>query len=712
MRTIVVLRFCNRVLVAALSLVVFLMHWPASADVRYPPCASAEACLKQLATSKEPGGLQMRTSSGMLLDTPLVWIANRVLRLGGVKMVLPMASLLSSPRPYVAAAAAIALGNLGPKASAAFPALVRALAHPMRNGESFAVPGADDINPGVAMALVQIDRERARVHLKQALRRGRVTAAEALFTLGSRGTDTIREVLADSGHAATALHAVATLLFYPEAENVATKIAPFKDELDILATNEKLGAETRKEAAALLVHLTPPSAVLLSLASRWATSPTETLREEATNLQSKLGDPRALARLLREPIEGESSPWLYFESYQLVAEYGEKADAAVPRLIELLEGQQSPTAVFAAWTLGKIPTESSRKALIKSLDSWNWMVAIVAANSLGQLGTRAALARQQLERLAKAHWHPGVRAQAASALEAALGRAKPVEPTPYYRINQLELGHEMLSDDWVCEGVRLWQDVTPLAPTDSEAPAPKPVHKVSDGWLVVTNTPDFEPEQLRFTTALGQEGNIIATGRFPAIVGTSNEAFVLESKKRSPFWSRLLRIRRASGKWLAESFVELPIGAKPRGRAPDGALILRSNWGDVRIDTNGNVVTGSCIERYPAATGLGHELVQRLLDDRRFHDLLTKRKAPIPLPLSWQHHDSAGLVFEGKPVHVVDNVLGPDLGRELRVSRVEMDATTAGSVTFAYWDLGIEGSATFEKGSSGWHVEELEFRHP
>jgi hypothetical protein len=61
---------------------------------------------------------------------------------------------------------------------------------------------------------------------------------------------------------------------------------------------------------------------------------------------------------------------------------------------------------------------------------------------------------------------------------------------------------------------------------------------------------------------------------------------------------------------------------------------------------------------------------------------------------------------------VVDNVLGPDLGRELRVSRVEMDATTAGSVTFAYWDLGIEGSATFEKGSSGWHVEELEFRHP
>jgi hypothetical protein len=637
-------------------------------------------------------------------------------------MVLPMAKLLSSPRPYVAVSATIALGDFGGRAKAAFPEIARSLARPMLNAESFRLPGADDINPAAAMALAQIDDERAREHLKRALGRGRITAAEALFALGKEGTAAIREVLADARNATAALNAIAAFLFYPDplhfyasAKDIAESIAPLEGMIEDLAGNEDLAAETRRQAAYLIATLTPPPAKLLALVSRWAMSRDETLRGAAETLQSKLRYPDALAAVLRESSDDEESSWRHFDRYQMVAKFGDKASAAVRKLRSLVEQEKEPMAVFAVWALGSIPTEDSRKVLIKALESWNWRVVMVAANSLGRLtGPPAVAAREPLEEIARAHWHPGVREHAGKTLEFVIGRSKPVEPIPEYEVDRLEFGYDILADDWICDGVRSWQDVMPPAPKHSEAPVPKPVHKVSDGWLVVADTPDFEREHLQFSAAPSQPGAVIATGEFAAILGTSTEAFVLEIEKirsSDSFWSRVLRVRRLNGKWLAEAFAELPIGAKPKGRTQDGALIVGSKWGDVRIDANGSIATGPCIERFPTQR-LGGELVQKLLDDGGFRSLLTKRKVPIPLPLSWQHHDSDGLVFQRKPVHVVDNVVGPDLGRELRIGQMKTYSTTTASVSFSYWDLGIEGTATFDKGSSGWHVKELSLRRP
>lgn len=133
--------------------------------------------------------------------------------------------------------------------------------------------------------------------------------------------------------------------------------------------------------------------------------------------QGNASFPRALAPLMRPGSGLLDATRTHLEHYRdsllnfAMARYArsgrEMHDLTSP-LIQLLSTNGAPNArLTAAWALGLLDDSSAGPSLLRALDDEDWLLAAVAAESIGRLGYRPA--RERLAALSETHWYPPVR---------------------------------------------------------------------------------------------------------------------------------------------------------------------------------------------------------------------------------------------------------------------------------------------------------------
>ena len=163
----------------------------------------------------------------------------------------------------------------------------------------------------------------------------------------------------------------------------------------------------------------------------------DAVRVAAENMLASLSHPAALAPLqrrlavLRPDAAIEGGRWRAASLIRQIARYGAAARASGPAIMLYLgAAQDEDLRADAALALGRIDSRAAVPALLALAPALpdDWLLAYNVAESLGRL--RAEAARSLLERLAREHWHRGVRRNAARALSALSGGpfAIPAEP--------------------------------------------------------------------------------------------------------------------------------------------------------------------------------------------------------------------------------------------------------------------------------------------
>lgn len=142
----------------------------------------------------------------------------------------------------------------------------------------------------------------------------------------------------------------------------------------------------------------------------------------------RLGHPAALAPLQQQLSELRAVPgdrdgsWEARSLFDQVADYGGAARASAPAIARYLAaGFDNDLRADAALALGRLGDGSVASLLLTLAPEFtdDWLLAYNVAESLGRL--RSAEARPLLDRLAREHWHRGVRNNAARALRMIAG---------------------------------------------------------------------------------------------------------------------------------------------------------------------------------------------------------------------------------------------------------------------------------------------------
>src|SRR3989449_6731530 len=142
----------------------------------------------------------------------------------------------------------------------------------------------------------------------------------------------------------------------------------------------------RNRAVALLVRMGPLA--VPPLLARLEGAETAAERRAAADALGRIGDSRAVARLLR----ALEDPAMTVRRASIVALLRLEAMNAVPIIARMLEDESGGVRVIAARVLGKFEDPRAVSALVRALGDVQWYVRQTAATALGQIGDRRAIA--------------------------------------------------------------------------------------------------------------------------------------------------------------------------------------------------------------------------------------------------------------------------------------------------------------------------------
>ena len=120
-----------------------------------------------------------------------------------------------------------------------------------------------------------------------------------------------------------------------------------------------------------------------------------------------------VGRIFRQAIEEQPEN---YELFRMVSKFGPLAQEAAPSILNAMRSSRGEHHIYAVLALGFLKYAPAEPQLVAAVDDLtsprqNW----VAVNALGRLGLRTSL--QHLDRIAKEHWYPPVREEAALAAE-------------------------------------------------------------------------------------------------------------------------------------------------------------------------------------------------------------------------------------------------------------------------------------------------------
>ncbi len=282
---------------------------------------------------------------------------------------------------YVRMHAVAALGQMGPEARSAVPALTEALADRDESIRQWAAYALGQIGPAARAALPAL-----REALGDANTFARLKAAEALWALAPQeepAIETFVAALGDANWLAARESAYALGKLGKRARPAAAALG---------AALQGKSSEVRKAAAEALRKIDAASAVAaLTAALR---SEDKYVRMESAFLLGELG-PEAAAALsgLLEALRDRS--WLVVRAAAVaLGQIGPAARAAVPALIAALNDDHELVRQAAAEALGRIgpAAEAAAPALGEALKDKDTDVSKEAANALRKVSEREALA--------------------------------------------------------------------------------------------------------------------------------------------------------------------------------------------------------------------------------------------------------------------------------------------------------------------------------
>ncbi len=347
---------------------------------------------------------------------------------------------------------------------------------------------------------------------------------------------------------------------------------------------------------------------------------TQAVEEVIVNIHGDHAVALLSARLQRVPDIG-----VLFD----LAELRQKGRAAVPQVTPLLTHADPELRENAARTLGYIGDTQAVPALIRALeDPADVRLNLAAATALGRL--RDAAASTSLQRTAKGHWHPWVRAASAKALT--------LLDTPRDAENprRLDFYRESETTDLGCEhpalgvtsGPSLWDririarlrytatvvgygppkgakpnadEVTTMTPEtmirqeDAFAETPHTALRLDQGWLAGADRGEWGGELMW----LGDDGDRqkVVEGNIESIYRLGARAIAVSGLAHlSRNSGVLLEVSRdASGSWRATPWRILPGAPRSSGMTAGGDLLVNTYaGGPVLIDARGGMRMAGC----------------------------------------------------------------------------------------------------------------------
>lgn len=120
-----------------------------------------------------------------------------------------------------------------------------------------------------------------------------------------------------------------------------------------------------------------------------------------------------VGRIFRQAIEEQPEN---YELFRMVSKFGSLAQEAAPSILNAMRSSRGEHHIYAVLALGFLKYAPAEPQLVAAADDLtnpvqNW----VAVNALGRLGLRSSI--KHLDRIAKEHWYPPVREEAALAAE-------------------------------------------------------------------------------------------------------------------------------------------------------------------------------------------------------------------------------------------------------------------------------------------------------
>lgn len=332
----------------------------------------------------------------------------------GTPAVSPLVKMLDDEN-YRALAVEV-LGEIGPDAESAVPALVNLLPK---------VGDDEDLQRGVFIALATIGPKAtaatpAMMKILQDSSAGnsRAGAAYVLAHIGeTKALPVLKEILKTSDNE-RALRASAWALVKLDpknSENVGL-VMPYL----IKATSSDIPL-ARREAMTAFATLGPSaSAALPALLEHAAKDPDATVRSESLHGLAEIQAPAAQVLPVAIASLNDPDPTVRNSARYLLGRLGDEAHSAAPLLRETLRRGDEFERVISAWALVHVEStpENSQAAiplLLKALQHPNPHVRMEAAVTLGMIGSGSKEARASLES-AKADPDPGVKEAVLDAL--------------------------------------------------------------------------------------------------------------------------------------------------------------------------------------------------------------------------------------------------------------------------------------------------------
>src|SRR5438445_1399225 len=175
----------------------------------------------------------------------------------------------------------------------------------------------------------------------------------------------------------------------------------------------------RNRAVVLLARLGPIA--VPPLCQTLESSRTATERSGAADALGRIGDSRAVSRLIRALAD----PAMTVRRAAMIALLRLEAMDAVPKIARLLEDESGGVRLTAAGVLGNFEDPRAVPALVRALDDPQWYVRQASATALGAIGDRRAA-----RALEKATPDPRKAVARAAAAGRVRGAGMPVLPKP------------------------------------------------------------------------------------------------------------------------------------------------------------------------------------------------------------------------------------------------------------------------------------------
>lgn len=318
------------------------------------------------------------------------------------------------------------------------------------------------------------------------------------------------------------------------------------------------------------------------------------------------------AKFLEQAIKYEQGLWAFHE----IAALGTKGKVAGETLISLLKSPNLEVKLKAARTLGYIEFKPAVYHLEALLDKQeDVLVDFVATESLGRIGDKSAHA--SLQKTAKSHWHPAVRASA----QKAIANIDSEKAAAYQNQNGsvwFNFNAYTNMDIKPCSSIRLEKIIEPqevkLYTTHAQEALkalaypstgldyageqefiPDIALKTDDGWLVGSDRGEWGGELL-FISNTGMKNQIVLQQNIEDIYFFGNHFIALTGVAHMMNKGQIYRLSKDyKGLWQAELWQNLPGSPMTSWLVETGELLINTyNGGSLLLGPDGNFRMAEC----------------------------------------------------------------------------------------------------------------------